>query len=66
LGTGVCLVRGVALDIDIDQEYRVLERMAKEGRLVNAGTGLHEPAVDGVPFERYIQPLVEMRKVVET
>jgi hypothetical protein len=65
LGAGLCLLRGAALNIDLDQEYRLLERMAKEGRLVNAGTGRHEPAVDGVPFDQYIQPLIEMRKVAE-
>lgn len=66
LGLGVCLVRGVTLDIDIEQEYRVLGRMIHEGQLVDGVTGRAEHSVDGVPFGLYIQPLIEMKKVADT
>jgi hypothetical protein len=60
LAAGVSLLRGRRLDrelFDLERERELLRIMVEQGPLVDGATGLPTVSVDGLPFERYGQPL---------
>jgi uncharacterized protein YcsI (UPF0317 family) len=60
LATGVRLLRGADPDLDlfdIPREQRLLEAMVFRGPLVDGMTGKEDATVDGLPFEKYAEPL---------
>ncbi|MFO0842777.1 MAG: DUF4392 domain-containing protein [Gemmataceae bacterium] len=66
LAAGVAVVKGVTPPadwFDVDLERRILREMVEKGPLVDGVTGLAEASVDGLAFEQYIQPLVELGRI---
>jgi uncharacterized protein YcsI (UPF0317 family) len=60
LAAGVRLLRGRPLDTDLrdpQRELQLLECMVRHGPLVDGVTGEETASVDGLSFERYIEPL---------
>lgn len=67
LGHGVRLLRGAPHEprlYDPEVERELLRIMVEQGPLIDGVTGQQTVTVDGLPFERYVEPLVEMGKVV--
>jgi D-glutamate cyclase len=67
LAAGVAVVKGVAPPddwFDVGLERRILREMVEKGPLVDGVTGRAEDSVDGLPFERYIEPLTEIQRIV--
>jgi hypothetical protein len=63
LGAGVRHLRGAPLDkalFDLEVERGLLRTMVEEGPLVDGVTGLPSVTVDGLSFERYVEPLQQM------
>jgi hypothetical protein len=66
LATGVRLIRGAAPDPDLfnlDREKELLEVMVERGPLVDGVSGLPTVSVDGLPFERYAEPLAKLAAI---
>jgi D-glutamate cyclase len=66
LGVGVWVVRGLqppAELFDVERERQLLQKMVEQGPLVDGMTGLPAVTVDGIPFERYVEPLQKMRRL---
>jgi D-glutamate cyclase len=67
LAAGVMCVRG---QVDIlapfgrEQQRQVLEAMVQHGPAVDGVTRRREVSVDGIPFETYIQPWEEIRRLL--
>lgn len=60
LAAGVRLLRGCLPDrelFDTEREREILEAMVEAGPLVDGVTGEATATVDGVPFDRYAEPL---------
>jgi hypothetical protein len=60
LAAGVRLLRGAPADaglFDVDRERELLRTMVERGPLVDGVTGEQQVTVDGLPFERYAEPL---------
>jgi hypothetical protein len=60
LAAGVRLLRGARPDaalFDPERERAILERMVREGPLVDGMMGKQTATVDGLPFERYAEQL---------
>jgi uncharacterized protein YcsI (UPF0317 family) len=60
LAAGVRQLRGQPLDselLDSETELRLLEGMVRQGPLVDGVSGRESATVDGLSFERYIEPL---------
>jgi hypothetical protein len=60
LATGVRLLRGAEPDADLfdpERERAILQAMIEGGPLVDGATGEPTLSVDGLSFERYVQPL---------
>jgi uncharacterized protein YcsI (UPF0317 family) len=60
LATGVRLLRGAPPDLDlydVPTERLLLDMMVQRGPLVDGMTGKEDATVDGLPFERYAEPL---------
>jgi uncharacterized protein YcsI (UPF0317 family) len=60
LASGVCLLRGKSLDAELfspQREVELLEGMVRQGPLVDGVTGKETATVDGLSFERYVEPL---------
>jgi hypothetical protein len=67
LGHGVRLLRGASHEPrlhDPEVERDLLRVMVEQGPLVDGVTGQQTVTVDGLAFERYVEPLVEMGKMV--
>jgi hypothetical protein len=66
LAAGVRLLRGVAPDdvFDVERERDLLQRMVEGGPLVDGVTGLPTATVDGLPFERYAEPLRRLATII--
>jgi len=63
LATGVRLLRGEAPDpglYDLARERDILQGMVRRGPLVDGVSGEETDSVDGLPFERYAEPLARM------
>lgn len=66
LAMGVSLLRGRPLDqklFDPEAERAILQAMVERGPLVDGVTGLQTVSVDGLTFERYIEPLRRLANV---
>lgn len=66
LGAGVRLSRGVPVDpalFDPEREREILKAMVERGPLVDGMTGERTVSVDGLAFERYVKPLLELSKL---
>lgn len=60
LASGVRLLKGQPPDadlLDIEKERSLLEMMVQKGPLVDGVSGQETATVDGLSFERYVQPL---------
>ena len=67
LAAGVALLRGVELPeelFDPDRERTILQKMVEAGPLVDGVTGRQTATVDGLSWDDYIRPLVEIGKIV--
>ncbi|HLW65163.1 MAG TPA: DUF4392 domain-containing protein [Gemmataceae bacterium] len=67
LAAGVALLRGHQLPAELfdpDREREILQVMVGRGPLVDGVTGQQTATVDGLTWEQYIQPLVEIGKIV--
>jgi len=63
LAAGVSLLRGQPLNrelFDVERERRILRIMVEQGPLVDGVTGESAVSIDGLPFERYAEPLRRM------
>jgi hypothetical protein len=68
LAAGVALLRGRELPAELfdpDREREILQVMVERGPLVDGVTGQQTATVDGLTWEQYIQPLVEIGKIVK-
>ncbi|HEV3145874.1 MAG TPA: DUF4392 domain-containing protein [Gemmataceae bacterium] len=67
LAAGVALLRGHELPAELfdpDREREILQVMVERGPLVDGVTGKQTATVDGLTWEQYIQPLVEIGRIV--
>lgn len=67
LAAGVALLRGVELPAELfdpDREREILQVMVDAGPLVDGLTGKQTATVDGLSWDVYIRPLVEIGKIV--
>jgi hypothetical protein len=61
LALGTLLLRGKPLPADfVSQEKELLQKMIELGPLVDGVTGYQVLSVDGIPFDRYLEPLQQM------
>jgi hypothetical protein len=69
LAAGVRLLRGRTDDADLfdpERERRLLEIMVERGPLVDGVSGRPSVGVDGLPFERYAEPLRWLHALVQS
>jgi hypothetical protein len=69
LAAGVRLLRGVPHDpdlFDVGRERELLERMVRDGPLVDGKTGQRVVQVDGLPFDRYAEVLDRLGSLLST
>jgi D-glutamate cyclase len=69
LAAGVALLRGVELPAELfdpDREREILQVMVDAGPLVDGVTGKQQATVDGLSWDDYIKPLVEIGKIVRS
>jgi hypothetical protein len=67
LAAGVRLLRNAAFDaslFDSNRERAILQAMISEGPLVDGVTGRQTLSVDGVPFDRYAEPLRQLALIL--
>jgi hypothetical protein len=67
LATGIRLLRTAGRDrtlFDIERERAILQAMISEGPLVDGVTGFPTLSVDGIPFDRYAEPLHQLRSIL--
>jgi D-glutamate cyclase len=67
LAAGVALLRGVELPpelFDPDREREILRVMVENGPLVDGVTGKQTATVDGLSWDDYIRPLVEIGRIL--
>ncbi|HVS40607.1 MAG TPA: DUF4392 domain-containing protein [Gemmataceae bacterium] len=67
LAAGVALLRGTKLDpslFDVERERELLRIMVEQGPLVDGVTGKPTVSVDGLPFDQYIRPLLQIREIL--
>ncbi|HLZ10685.1 MAG TPA: glutamate cyclase domain-containing protein, partial [Chloroflexota bacterium] len=68
LAAGVALLRGVKLPAELfdpERERAILQTMVDAGPLVDGVTGKQTATVDGLSWEEYIRPLLEIARIVE-
>jgi hypothetical protein len=68
LAAGVRLLRGAPHDPELfapEREKQLLEWMVERGPLVDGPSGSPEAIVDGLPFERYVEVLVRLGRMLE-
>jgi hypothetical protein len=66
LGAGVRLLRGAASNpelFDVERERALLDVMVKAGPLVDGVSGRQTATVDGLTFDRYVEPLRRLASV---
>jgi hypothetical protein len=69
LAAGFRLLKGAPLAaemFDRDHEYRIMESLVHAGPLVDGMTGTKSVTVDGIGFERYIEPLRKIGTICGT
>lgn len=67
LAAGVFVLRGVTPPPDLfdpETELRILEVMVKEGPLVDGVTGKQTATVDGLTWDEYVRPLIQIRDIL--
>jgi len=67
LAAGVFVLRGIAPPPDLfdpETELRILEVMVKEGPLVDGVTGQQTATVDGLSWDEYVKPLIQIRDIL--
>lgn len=67
LAAAVCVLRGVvppAELFDPDRHRAALATLVERGPLVDGVTGRPEPTVDGLSWDDYVRPLVEIGRIV--
>jgi hypothetical protein len=67
LAAGVAWLRR-AVDrglFDVEREYALLRTMVERGPLVDGVTGEAVPTVDGLAFERYVNPLQRIQEILD-
>jgi D-glutamate cyclase len=68
LAAGVYILRGIKPPrglFDPEREREILEVMVREGPLVDGVTGKQTATVDGLSWEEYLKPLVQIREILE-
>jgi hypothetical protein len=68
LAAGVYVLRGVKPPADLfdpDREHEILEVMVREGPLVDGVTGKQTATVDGLTWDEYVKPLIQIREILE-
>jgi hypothetical protein len=68
LAAGLYVLRDVKPPADLFdpvREREILEVMVREGPLVDGKTGKQEATVDGLTWDEYVKPLVQIRKILE-
>ena len=68
LAAGVALLRGVQLPnelFDPDRERELLQVIVDAGPLVDGVTGKQTATVDGLTWDDYVRPLIEIGKIVK-
>jgi hypothetical protein len=66
LAAGIHNQRGLASEPDLfhpQEEFEMLETMIEAGPLVDGVSGLAEPTVDGLPFEKYAEIMTKLATV---
>jgi hypothetical protein len=66
LGAGVRLLRGAAPDAELfdpERERALLDVMVRDGSLVDGVSGRQTATVDGLTFERYVEPLRRLASI---
>lgn len=66
LGAGIRMLRGVPFDAELfdpEIERRILQTMVEQGPLVDGVTGQPTVSVDGLPFDRYVEPLIRLGQI---
>ena len=69
LAAGVYVLSGVRPSTDLfdpDTEREILEVMVREGPLVDGVTGKQTATVDGLTWEEYVKPLIQIRDILES
>ncbi len=69
LAAGIFVLKGITPPPDLfdpDREREILEVMVREGPLVDGVTGKQEATVDGLSWEEYCRPLIQIRKILES
>lgn len=69
LAAGVFVLRGIKPQQDLfnaDREREILEVMVREGPLVDGVTGKQTATVDGLSWDEYAKPLIQIREILET
>jgi hypothetical protein len=67
LAAGVSCLRGQRLEralFDLERERELLRIMVEQGPLVDGVSGLPTVSVDGLTFERYVEPLRRLGEIV--
>jgi D-glutamate cyclase len=67
LAAGIFVLKGITPPPDLfdpDREREILEVMVREGPLVDGVTGKQEATVDGLNWEEYSRPLVEIGRIL--
>ncbi len=67
IAAGVALLRGVELPAELfdpNREREILRVMVEKGPLIDGVTGKQTATVDGLSWDDYIRPLVEIGKIV--
>jgi D-glutamate cyclase len=67
LAAGIRLLRNAAFDaslFDSNRERAILQAMISEGPLVDGLTGRPTLSVDGIPFDRYAEPLCQLALIL--
>ena len=66
-GLFVLLDRKPPVDLfDPDRELAILEAMVREGPLVDGVTGKQTATVDGLSWDEYSRPLLDIRRIVDS
>jgi hypothetical protein len=69
LAAGVYVVRGVGSPaglFDPDREREILEVMVRDGPLVDGVTGKKTATVDGLSWDEYAKPLIQIGEILES
>jgi D-glutamate cyclase len=67
LAAGIFVLKGITPPPDLfdpDREREILKVMVREGPLVDGVTGKQEATVDGLSWEEYSRPLVEIARIL--